>query len=233
MALRVTRGGVNTFAGSGGGRRLIGGPIEAGGGGGLLNRGSFPPGLITDDALNGAALSTKHIRFHRQAIWLDSAAHTAQTLHDSTAWGRVAGTSTLFAQLGSFEDSFIAWIDASVSYTNDAANTDCTAQFALVLYTGEDTDADGVSDTFTKYQRADDVARLGLFASGRGTLVVLNTAIVVPFIDGADWWVAMQAQSTDGTTRNNCVVRNQKYRVWTTALDPTIDTNLVDDAGLS
>src|SRR5690242_8873640 len=95
MGLRQTRGGTGTFSGSGGGRRFPGGgPVlaDGGGGGGIINRGNFPPGLITDDALNGAALSTKHIRFHRQGFAYDGTAYDAGA-HDNTGWSLVAGNA--------------------------------------------------------------------------------------------------------------------------------------------
>lgn len=229
MALRVTRGGVNTFAGSGGGRRLIGGPIEAGGGGGgVLNRGTLPPGLITDDALNGAALSTKHIRFHRQGFAYDAGPYDAGA-HDNTGWSLIGGSAgNLKLRLGSSEDAFVAYVWGSVGWENNAASA-YTGSVTLVLYQGTDSDADGISDTFTAYQRSLAQVNNALLTDGRQRGFSPFAQFVVPVVDGVDWWVGMQNQVASATNPTSGTQRfhDQTLMAFTCAYDSELDGGLV------
>ena len=236
----MIRNRTGTFADSGG-RRNRGGAFGGGGslgggddGGGIISRGSLPPGLITDDALNGAALSTKHVRFHRQGFAYDGNNYTSLSVHDNTGWSRVGqSANSLLLQLGSFEDAFVAWVWGSFAWGNNDANN-FTGQAAICLYQGEDTDDDGIADTWNAYQRTENL--VNLYLPNDNNLRTLNpfAQIVVPAIDAADWWIGMQCQMSGATGATSSQRhRHQSLMAYTSALDPELDANLIDDAGLS
>lgn len=224
--------GVNTFSGSGGGRRFPGGgPIQGdgdGGGGGPISRGTLPPGLITDDALNGAALSTKHIRFHRQGFAFDNTLYSVGA-HDNTGWSRTGGvTDSLLLQLGAFEDYVVAYVWGSFAWANNAASA-YTGRVCLVLYQGTDTDADGVSDSFATYQRSVNTVLNRLPADGTARLFSIFSQFVIPATEGVDWWVGMQHQVASGSNPLSGTQdqREQTLMAYTCAFDPELDSNLV------
>lgn len=232
MTTRASTGGIQTFS-SGGGRRNRGGTPIDDGSGGLINRASVRPGLISDAQLNGAALSTQHIRFARQGFAYDGTNYTGLSVHDNTGWTRVGQDNSLLLQLGAAEDPFVAWVWGSFAWGNNDANN-FTGQAAICLYQGEDTDDDGIADTWTAYQRAANLVNQYLPNDNNLRTLSPFSQVVVPSVDGADWWVGMQCQMTGATGATSTQRhRHQSLMVFTSALDPELDSNLLDDSGLS
>lgn len=220
-----------TFANRGGGRRrVIGGPIIGGDdqGGGVITRGTLPPGLITDDQLNGAALSTQHIRFARQGFAYDGASYDID-VSDNTGWSRVGGTAgNLKLQLGTSADAFVAYVWGSYGWENNSA-LNFTGLATLVLYQGTDTDADGISDTFTAYQRLINLYTNAVPNDGRKRSFAPFGQFVVPALDGVDWWVGMQNQvsSATGPVSGSQTQQYQTLMAFSCAFDSELDGGLV------